>query len=204
MQRKLKRDVTETRTRPFANKIERQDDSVAITRNPIDTIVPGGVISLFILFAVSVSIGLVLLIERYEGAQYRDSLLRTAAESSQSITNFRLFYSREIVSRLKGSNITITHDYQQHEHAIPLPATMSIEFGKFLEETGGDSAFRLFSGKPFPWRTDRRLDDFEVQALQYMQANPGETYHRIETLDDKQYLRFATPVIMQEVLRQLP
>ena len=198
MQRKLKRDSAETRTRPFTDKTERQDDNVAITRNPIDSIVPGGVISLFILFAVSVSIGLVLLIERYEGAQYRDSLLRTAAESSQSITNFRLFYSREIVSRLKGSNITITHDYQQHEHAIPLPATMSIEFGKFLEETGGDSAFRLFSGKPFPWRTDRRLDDFEVQALQYMQANPGETYHRIETLDDKEYLRFATPVIMQE------
>jgi len=204
MQCNLKRNSAETGSRPVTDKTERQDDNVAITRNPIDTIAPVGVIPLFILFAVSVSIGLVVLIERYEQDQYRDSLLRTAGESSQSITNFRLFYSREIVSRLKGSDITITHDYKQHDHAIPLPATMSIEFGKFLEETGSGSAFRLYSGKPFPWRADRRLDDFEVKALQYLQANPGKTYHRIETLDDKEYLRFATPVIMQESCVSLP
>jgi PAS domain S-box-containing protein len=197
MQRKLENNSTESGARPGTGQAAREDDSAVITRNPIDTIVPGGVISLFILFAVSVSIGLVVLIERYEEAQYRDSLLRTAGESSQSITNFRLFYSQEIVSRLKGSDISITHDYKQHEQAIPLPATMSIEFGEFLEETGGGSAFRLFSGKPFPWRTDRRLDEFEVMALQYLQANPGKTFHRIETLDGKDYLRFATPVIMQ-------
>ena len=198
MQRTLQNHSAKTGTSKVNDKIELPAEHELITRNPIDTIVPGGVISLFILFALSVGIGLVVLIERYEQDQYRDSLLRTATESSLSITNFRLFYSREIVSRLKGSDITITHDYQQHNHAIPLPATMSIEFGKFLEETGSDSAFRLYSGKPFPWRADRRLDDFEVTALQYLQANPGKTYHRIETLDDKEYLRFATPVIMQE------
>jgi PAS domain S-box-containing protein len=167
-------------------------------RNPLDSIIPGGLISLFVLFAVSVSIGLVVMIDRYHNAQYRDALLRTAAESSRGITNFRLFYSREIVSRLRNSDILITHDYQLHERAIPLPATMSIEFGRFLEETGSGNIFRLFSDKPFPWRTDRHLDDFEQAALKHLQANPGDTYDRMEHLNGKEYLRYATPVVMQE------
>ena len=123
MQRTLQNNSAETGTSKVNDKIELPDEHELITRNPIDTIVPGGVISLFILFAVSVGIGLVVLIERYEQDQFRDSLLRTARESSLSITNFRLFYSREIVSRLKGSGITITHDYKQHNHAIPLPVS---------------------------------------------------------------------------------
>jgi PAS domain S-box-containing protein len=189
---------TESGPRPIDDRSGAPVDDAIHQRNPIDSIVPGGVISLFILFAVSVSIGLVVLIERYEAAQYRDSLLRTAEESSQGITNFRRFYSREIVSRLKDSDIVITHDYQQRENAIPLPATMSIDFGKFLDETGSGSAFRLYSGKPFPWRAERQLDGFEQAAIRHLQANPGETYSRIEPLDGKQYLRYAAPVVMQE------
>lgn len=167
-------------------------------RNPIDSIVPGGVMSLFVLFALSVSIGLVVLIDRYEDALSRDALLRTAIETSQGITNFRLFYSREIVSRLKDSNISITHDYREREHAIPLPATLSIEFGKFLEETGNSTSFRLYSDRPFPWRTERQLDDFELTALQHLTANPGESYSHIEDLDGIEYLRYTEPVVMQE------
>ena len=177
---------------------ESTTNDAITTRNPIDSIVPGGVISLFLLFAVSVSVGLVILIERYQEAQYRDSLQRTAGENSRSISDFRLFYSREIVSRLKNSDIIITHDYKEQEHAIPLPATMSIEFGKFIEETGSGSAFRLYSDKPFPWRAHRQLDDYEVKALQYLQGNPGETYSSLESLNGKEYLRYASPVVMQE------
>ena len=177
---------------------ESTTNDAITTRNPIDSIVPGGVISLFLLFAVSVSVGLVILIERYQEAQYRDSLQRTAGENSRSISDFRLFYSREIVSRLKNSDIIITHDYKEQEHAIPLPATMSIEFGKFIEETGSGSAFRLYSDKPFPWRAHRQLDDYEIKALQYLQGNPGETYSSLESLNGKEYLRYASPVVMQE------
>ena len=198
MQRNTRTHGTDPGSHPTRGGAGTPDIDVIHKRNPIDSIVPGGVIALFVLFAVIVSIGLVVLIDRYEDAQYRDSLLHTAEESSHSITNFRRFYSREIVSRLRGSGVLITHEYQLHEHAIPLPATMSIEFGKFLEETSSGSAFRLYSGKPFPWRADRSLDGFEQAALKYLQANPGDTFDNIEHLDGKEYLRYATPVVMQE------
>jgi PAS domain S-box-containing protein len=176
----------------------QHDGNDYVAPSAISTVLPGGAITLFASFAVIVIAGLFYLIERFEKEQQTNSLLRTAEEMSQSISNFRQFYSQEIVSRLKNSNINVTHDYESRDNAIPLPATMTIEYGKFLEHKGSGSGSRLYSSKPFPWRADRTLDEFAKVALERLENGNEKSFYRFETLQGKKYLRYATPVVMQE------
>ena len=147
------------------SKITRQTAAEAITRNPIDSIVPGGVTTLFAVFSIAVCLGLYMLIDRHQGEMREASLLRTALSATENMTKFRSFYSQEVVGRLAGSNVNVTHDYKNQPDAVPLPATMTIEFGKFLESIGDETVFRLLSEFPFTHRAGRELDSFEIDAL---------------------------------------
>ena len=171
--------------------------SEALSRNPIDTVVPGGVITLFAIFALTVCIGLYWLIERHEIVEREEALLRTALSATANMTKFRSFYSREVVSRLKGSDVTVTHDYRNQPNAVPLPATMTIEFGKFLETTGDETSFRLLSELPFPGRAERKLDSFETDAIRFLQDDPSRPYYRYQDIGGHSHLRLAQAVIME-------
>jgi len=143
----------------------QQSTSELIMRNPVDNIVPGGVTTLFAVFSLTVCLGLYLLVDRHELDMQHHSLLRTAQSATANMTKFRSFYSREVVSRLAGSDVIVSHNYKILANAVPLPATMTIEFGKFLEETGYETSFRLVSEKPFPQRVERELDDFQISTI---------------------------------------
>ncbi|TNF94372.1 MAG: PAS domain S-box protein [Gammaproteobacteria bacterium] len=177
-------------------KLSEDINTEFIAPNPVGANMPGGVITVFVIFAVVVTVGLFILIDRFEDEQHRNSLLRTAEEMSRSISNFRQFYSQEIVAKLKESDTRITHDYKTLENAIPLPATMTIEFGKFLEQKGSGSSSRLYSKKPFPWRIDRTIDNFGSVALKLLSNTDEKSFYRLETIHGKEYLRYATPVVM--------
>ena len=114
-------------------EMTQQNLSDTRARNPVDGIVSGGVTTLFALFTIAVCFGLYVLIERHQSEMQEDSLLRTAITATTNMTKFRSFYSQEILSQLDGSNVIVTHDYRNQPNALPLPATMTIEFGKFLE-----------------------------------------------------------------------
>jgi len=143
----------------------QQSTAELIMRNPVDNIVPGGVTTLFAVFSLTVCLGLYLLVDRHELDMQHHSLLRTAQSATANMTKFRSFYSREVVSRLAGSDVIVSHNYKILANAVPLPATMTIEFGKFLEETGYETSFRLVSEKPFPQRVERELDDFQISTI---------------------------------------
>ena len=53
-----------------------------------------------------------------------DSAIDEARQYSNTMSIFRSLYTSEVVARLRGSDVNITHDYEQHAHAIPLPATL--------------------------------------------------------------------------------
>ena len=120
-------------------KIPQQAASEALTRKPIDSIVPGGVTTLFAVFSMTVCLGLYILVDRHQAEMREASLLRTALAATTNMTKFRSFYSQEVVGRLSGSDVIVTHDYKNQPNAVPLPATMTIEFGKFLESSGGET-----------------------------------------------------------------
>lgn len=165
---------------------------------PIDAIVPGGLTTLFAVFAITTCLGLYWLIGQHHQTQREDFLLRTATETANSLTSFQTFYSERVVAPLIGSDITVTHEFQDAENAIPLPATLVLEFSDFLKETNKETAFRLVSEYPFPARTGRTLDRFERDAIAYLKDSPDKTFHRFESLSGAPVLRFAKGVAMKE------
>jgi signal transduction histidine kinase len=129
--------------------------------------------------------------------QIKEATVLQAAESySAAISQFRDYYSTEVVPRARKAGVEVTHDFHDKEAAIPLPATLTIELGEKLSHEGGGRGFRLFSEFPFPWRKGRVLDDFEMASLIATAADPNKAYVRFEDRDGKTVIRYAKAVLM--------
>lgn len=130
---------------------------------------------------------------------YRSServVLQYAAESAkthaESITQFRNFYTLELVPRATAAGMAITHDYKARDHALPLPATLTIELGHYLSRGNGGTQVSLYSDQPFPWRqSEHRLDDFQRAALQHLQQHPDKPFVREEWRQGERVVRYA-------------
>ena len=117
---------------------------------------------------------------------------------AESLMELRNLYTSEVVNRVSGHNIEVTHDYLQKPGAIPLPATFSMELGRRISLRGSGMMVRLYSNYPFPWRKDGGAhDDFEQQALAALQANPQQPYFRFEDFEGRASLRYATADVMR-------
>ena len=119
-----------------------------------------------------------------------------ATESAQthadSVTQFRNFYTQELVPRAVKGGLEITHDYKSRDNALPLPATLTIDLGHYLSKVDGGAQVSLYSDHPFPWRLqERSLDDFQKQALQHLKDQPNKPFVREEVMNGRRVLRFA-------------
>lgn len=123
--------------------------------------------------------------------------LQGTALYSASLTELRAFYNTEIVERVKKHGINVTHDYATQEAAIPIPATFTIEYGKYISEKSSGMRVRLFSGYPFPFRKDGGARDaFETDALLQLQQQPDKPFFRFEEFEGRPALRYSTAVKM--------
>jgi signal transduction histidine kinase len=145
------------------------------------------------------SILLLAIVWRYAEHTRDATVLKSAETLSFAITEFRNFYSSDVVPRATAAGAVATHDYLDHPGAVPLPITLTMELGKHLSETGGNGAsFGIFSEYPFPWRRDRVLDDFEREALVALAADPAKPYVRFAEKDGQRVVRYTTAIRMGE------
>jgi PAS domain S-box-containing protein len=122
----------------------------------------------------------------------RQYATETAQAHAASVTQFRNFYTQELVPRAMKGGMEVTHDYQSRDNALPLPATLTIDLGHYLSKVDGGTQVRLYSDLPFPWRVaERSLDDFQKQALQHLKDQPNQPFVREEVLNGTRVLRFA-------------
>lgn len=150
-------------------------------------------------FSLFAGVSIILLIIWHASNLNQTLALQHARDMTQALTAFRNTYSSEVVGRLDPAAGTIvSHDYRSTKHAIPLPATLSIELAEELSTLSEGSEFRMVSEYPFPWRTDRGLSDFEKDALQ--QFVDGRTEDVSLVIDDNgvDTLAFARAVTMAE------
>ena len=116
----------------------------------------------------------------------------SAQTHAQSITQFRNFYTQELVPRAVQGGMAITHDFRHQDKALPLPATLTIELGHYLSKVDGGTQVRLYSDQPFPWRVgERQLDDFQQAALAHLRTHPDEPFVREDSLNGERVLRYA-------------
>ena len=114
-----------------------------------------------------------------------------SALQAESLEELRTLYTSEVVERLRGQGITVTHDYTAHDGAIPLPATFSMELGRRIGAKGSGMQIRLYSDYPFPWRQDGGpRDAFEQDALRSLRARPDQPFFRFEEVAS-QYPEFV-------------
>lgn len=129
---------------------------------------------------------------------YRTAL-EAATSYSTSISDVREYYSSRIVPRMREAGITISHDYEKDEKAIPLPATLTIEIGEQSSSRRSGGEFRLFSSQPFPWReTGGAQNSLEQEVLLALEAGNIEEFVSVEEDEDRSFLRYAIPVRMKE------
>ena len=118
---------------------------------------------------------------------------------AQSLADFRALYASEVVNRVRGHKIDVTHDYSQKEAAIPLPATLTIALGKHISQKESGLQVRLYSDYPFPWRKDEaRQDAFEREAIRHLTEHPDQPFFRFEEFQGRKSLRYARADRMQK------
>lgn len=135
--------------------------------------------------------------EEYTQRDLDAQLLDSAESHLRMLESFRTLYTSEVVARVPDT-VKVTHDYEQSEHAIPLPATLSIRLADHIGEMGSGLEAQLFSRHPFPWRAGgRRLGAFETAALDALDRRPHAAYHSFEDIDGVRHLRYARADLMR-------
>jgi hypothetical protein len=125
------------------------------------------------------------------------SAIQGAREESTMFEEVNAFYSAHVVDRARGA-VEVTNRYREQPHAIPLPATFTLELGQQISGNAKRGMqVRLYSDYPFPGREGRRLDAWEGQALRQLREDPGGEVADFVTYDDRFVLRYATPVLMK-------
>ncbi len=106
--------------------------------------------------------------------------------------SLRGYYTKNVISKVKTlTDLKINFDHQQNADTIPLPATMIHDLGKLFNKDGSGVKLRLYSRFPFPNRSDRKLDSFAQDALQFLENNPEQTFSRSEIMNNQTVVRVA-------------
>lgn len=119
----------------------------------------------------------------------------------QSLEKVHSMYSSEVVSRLRDRGITPENDYQNHEGAIPFPATFSIELAEAMTSRETGVINRLYSDYPFTMRKGGGpRDEFESMALSTFRFAEDKTvpFIRTETYGGRKSLRYAKALVMEQ------
>jgi hypothetical protein len=129
---------------------------------------------------------------------FENNALTAASSYADTLVTLRAYYTREVISRLPEDSVTVTRHYRETAHAVPLPATLTIQLAEELGRKLEGFSARLYSNHPFPWRKETsQQDDFEKRAIQKLTESPDEPYYEFEKSPDGGYLRYAAADIMQ-------
>lgn len=127
----------------------------------------------------------------------QDQLVAALAEQgtrqqSETLEELRGLYTSDVVEKVRGHGVSVTHDYQGKDNTIPLPATLTIELGRRIGERGSGMNVRLYSEYPFPWRKDGGpRDAFERDALAALGRDPTHAFSRVEEYQGQSVIRYA-------------
>ncbi len=130
---------------------------------------------------------------------------RTAVQHAQVYSHIldriRELYASEVVETARVSGLEVTHDYRNHNNAIPLPITLSRELEHKLGTGDTGTTARIYSPFPFEWREKfgGLPDQFAEDAWAAFEKDPDrQDYYVIEPYNGVVSLRYAIPQKMQQ------
>ncbi|MFO0978315.1 MAG: methyl-accepting chemotaxis protein [Planctomycetaceae bacterium] len=137
------------------------------------------------------------------GAMYLDvqkrltsSTVSAAVENAESVieqyTQLRSYYSENVAGKVsKSASLKVTFDHKGKPDAIPLPATMIHDLSELSRNRKEGSELKLYSRFPFPNRSNRTLDKFSTDALEWLEKTPDRPFVATELVDGKERVRVA-------------
>jgi adenylate cyclase len=129
-----------------------------------------------------------------------DLLSHQASDMNSLITSVRSYYAKNVVARVLSSpgSTQVVHNYQDIPGAIPIPATLSLELGKVINEQQHNITYRFVSDYPFRGRAPHELDQFEQNALAALRQNPQQHPTEVTWSLFTDRVRYVVPIIMAE------
>jgi adenylate cyclase len=156
----------------------------------------------FVLLVVLLLVGLPIAVWLDLRSLANSDLRRQASDVNSIISGVRSYYANNVVGRIlaapPGTATQVVHNYEDIPGAIPIPATLSLELGKVINEQQHNISYRFVSDYPFANRAPHQLDQFETSALRRLRENPNQT---ISTSSDSAFVdqvRWVAPVIMAQ------
>lgn len=142
---------------------------------------------------VCVGIGVVLsivMLSKSADSQINKIDVEVAKQVAHQFKVIRGYYTSNVVGVVvKDGNLRADAVHRDDPGVIPLPATMVHEISKKLEKE--NLSISLYSPFPFPIRGDRKLDNFQKEAWDYLQKNPESVFQAVEEGEESKVLRVA-------------
>jgi len=129
----------------------------------------------------------------------RTILARQSQDLSSVITSIRGYYASNVVGRVlanHGQQTQVVHNYETIPGAIPIPATLSLELGRVINEKQANITYRFISDLPFRGRAPHPMDAFETTALKKLRQDPDQTITDVSWSGLSNSFRLVTPIIM--------
>ena len=137
--------------------------------------------------------------------RFQSDMIKFMAEEdakaySEALATFRTVYTANVVNTAKKHGLEVTHDFDQKENAIPLPATLTKILAQQIGEQGSGIKASLYSKYPFPFRgrVGEFPDPFAEAAWNALTLDPKQAFQREEFIDGKSFLRYATADLMRK------
>lgn len=86
------------------------------------------------------------------------ALRRQASDLNSVISGVRAYYASNVVARILAApgSTKVVHNYQEIPGAVPIPATLSLQLGRVINEQQHKIAYRFVSDYPFKGRLRMR------------------------------------------------
>lgn len=128
-----------------------------------------------------------------------EAMLENARVYSDVLRSTQAFYASEVLPHADPDKITITHNFKDYDHALPYPATLTINFAEYLSHNGTNFSAAMLSDYPFTWRSERLLSEFDRRALDSIQIDNTDEYFEYERGQNRErdHLNYASVIRME-------
>lgn len=126
------------------------------------------------------------------------ALRRQASDLNSVISSVRAYYASNVVARVLASpgSTKVVHNYEDIPGAIPIPATLSLELGRVINEQQHNISYRFVSDYPFKGRAPHKLDQIEKDALNLLRDDANQKVTRVSASLFSDKVRIVTPIVM--------
>lgn len=125
----------------------------------------------------------------------KQSAVKGAQRYLEALGEFRSLYTSEVIKVAKENGLVVTHNYNDLENAIPLPATLSMKLGEKIGAHQAGAKTFLYSPYPFPGRINENQKLFSQRfrqlAWEALKRNPDQAYYSFEVVNERASIRYA-------------